>query len=214
MIFSLDLPSATALFVGLLATYIYLFQFTHSRHHELSLECFRMREKIMALREKIAKLLEENTTSRQVQPFLNELIAEETAWCKAYEIVKNRYYSATTGIKCVPVGVALTVLVGLSLIVLANQKLPLWMWICAIIVAVLPVLAGTGFIFFGDLWKAEKAQDIMHEWFACQKSPAESLQATTKDEGKIIAESSQPTIKSKNATLISTEAMPESSQQR
>jgi len=207
----LDLPSAVTLFVGLFAADVYLFQFAHARHHELSLECFRMREKIMALREKMEPLLEESKSLQQNQKLLKELEAEVKVWCATYEIVKGRYYSATTGIKWIPVSLVLTILVGLFLIVMAKQMplMPLWMWFSAIGVAIVPVLIGTGYIFIGDLWKAEKAMKIMDAWFACRKSPAESLQTAKGDEKVVFDRSDQPAIASKSVILTgSNEAIP------
>lgn len=152
-----------ALFVGLFLGNVSLFQFAHSRHHELSVECFRIRREVGDLRRKAKEALERKATKE-----IELLRAEEEAWCSTYRSVLQRYYFSTHGIRCVPVGfVALALL---FLIVLAGVKLPLFLWYLFLAVATLPLLLGMLFISTGDLLRAARGQRIMDEWFSCQQS--------------------------------------------
>ena len=163
MTFSIDSNAAMGLFVGLIAADISLFQFAHLRHHELSLECFRIRDSIEALREKICEL---TTQSNQANiGRIARLNGQKIALQKVYPIILNRYYWATWGIKSVPTGFLFTLIVGVFMLFTATEKWSLCGWILAVLLPVVPVLVGTAAILFGDLWVAERAQAIMNDWF-------------------------------------------------
>ena len=165
----IDTNTATRLFIGLIAADISLFQFAHSRHHELSRECFALRDKIESLQEqkdsRPSPPGDDNDSQR------NRTIRDHVdALRESYLIVLSRYYWATLGIKSVPIGFIFTIIVGLFLLFTDSAAWPPIAWVAAAMLPVAPVIFGAGAILFGDLWCAEIAQKIMHRRFIAMES--------------------------------------------
>ena len=127
----------------------------------------------MKLRKRMRPLSPPDTRPPESQALLKELLTEERAWCAAYKSVNRRYYLATTGIKCVPVSLVLSVVIGLGLILAVPHNPKLGTIVVALFIAMLPLLVGTAFIAIGDLLKAEEAQRVMDAWFRATKSPGD-----------------------------------------
>ena len=150
-------------FLGLLGAYAGMFQVGHLRHHELSLDCFRLRDRLSP---ELTKFLEKKAVSTGTNDLADAraILAEQKLAC---DHVFNRYYWATLGFKCIAVGTVGVLLIGMDLACTFVYTGQVFNWVIpAILVAVLPGLFGTGAILFGDLLQAGKANTIFHNQFA------------------------------------------------
>ncbi len=163
--FNWDLAASVGLFVGLLAVYAALLQLAHLRHHELSLECFRMREAVTALAERIRSLKVSRDLTEESGRSLSGLQKDFDANLSACGMVFERYLCATRAIKVVACGLAVTLLIGLVLGCSLLSVLYAWAWIPVIALPVLPALIGTWHLLVGDLWRAEGANKKIHHRF-------------------------------------------------
>jgi len=147
--------SPIVLFVGLLAAVAALVHFGHTRHHELSQECWN-------LRDKIKKLLAEISTSTDVTK-AEEMRHEARALMNAYDSVKERYHYSTRGAQFMPWSLFATVLVGLWF--LNRVETSSENWFVGSMIALAPLIIGMAFIVGGDLASAAKAQSKVDCWF-------------------------------------------------
>jgi len=144
--FNWDMAASVGFFVGLLAVYAALLQLAHLRHHELSLECFRMREAVTALAERIRSLKVSRDLTEESGRSLSGLQEDFDANLSALSasgMVFERYLSATRAIKAVACGLAVTLFIGLVLGCGLLSVLHAWAWIPVIALLVSPAFLGT-----------------------------------------------------------------------
>jgi hypothetical protein len=164
----LDWTILITLLVGLIAAAFALFPVAHMRHHELSLECVRMRVQMENLHEDLRS--RSNDLKDPSQQYARRLVRKEAAHFNAYLSVYARYLHATGGVKLATIGCITTVVaaVCLGFKLLDGAKFPAYLLLLAVI-AIAPEVFAAIRILVGDLRSAEKANKILHECFVSER---------------------------------------------